>query len=198
MTEFGSGICRRIAQMDAGNHQFASVPQLIDAYAKWVGRYIKQGFRVYLVTLKFNQITGCRASKIARMLREIEYQFYPTLIKHVERWPMKASRQQNLPRLIAIPDMPVGKTTNKLSSRDVKINDGLHVHAIVAMPPTLRTFLKPFKLRKLLREKRHRFIGDFTSIADIDALRIRTRARFVTDYRAGPGNLDSTISGVSA
>src|ERR1019366_701885 len=116
MTEFGSGICRRIVQMYTGNHQIASVPQLIDAYGIWVSRYIKKGFRVYLVTIKFNQITGFRASKIARMLSEIEYQFYPTLVKHVERWPMKASRQQNLPRLIAIPDMPVGKTTGKLSS----------------------------------------------------------------------------------
>jgi hypothetical protein len=73
-------------------------------------------------------------------LKQVEYQFYPTLIKHVERWPMKPSRQCNLPRLIALPDFPVAKHSKKLSARDVTINDGLHVHAImIATGRRLRT-----------------------------------------------------------
>jgi hypothetical protein len=51
---------------------------------------------------------------------------------------------------------------------------------------------------KILREKRHRFIGDFTSIADIDAVRIKSRARFVTDYvfksaKRSPALLDDVL-----
>jgi hypothetical protein len=184
--------------MDNRNHQIASVPQLINAYGEWVEEFIGEGFRVYLVTFKFNNIPGSHKHKSSRMLREIEDQFYPTLIKHVERRPLKPSRQCNLPRLIAIPDRPVAKKTTELSLRDVKINDGLHVHAIVAMAPTLRTLFKALKLRKLLREKRHRFIGDFTSIADIDAVRIKSRARFVTDYvfksaKRSPALLDNVL-----
>jgi hypothetical protein len=116
------------------------------------------------------------------MLREIENQFYPTLIKQVERWPMKPSRQRNLPRLLAIPDLPVQKNTKKLSAQDTKINDGLHVHAIVAMAPTLRSSLNGANLKNTIRQKRNRFIGDFTSIADIDVVRIKSKVRFVTDY----------------
>ena len=74
------------------------------------------------------------------------------------------------------------KNSKKLSAKDVKINNGLHVHAIVAMAPTLRSFLNGAKLKQLLRERRHRFIGDFTSIADIHAIRIKNRVGFVADY----------------
>ncbi len=137
---------------------------IVEAYGKWVERYVDQGFRVYLVTFKFSNITGPDIHKISEMHREIENQFYPTLIKHVERWPLKPSRQQNLPRLISVPDLPVHKNTKKLSARDVTINNGLHVQAIVAMAPTLRSFLNGAKLTKLLREKRHRFIGRFTEL----------------------------------
>jgi hypothetical protein len=47
-------------------------------------------------------------------------QFYPTLIKHVERQPMKLSRQGNLPILIGTPDLPVMKYSKKLSVRRIK------------------------------------------------------------------------------
>jgi hypothetical protein len=87
--------------MDHKYHRAALIPQLINAYGEWVENYIDQGFRVYLVTFKFNNIPGSNTHKISEMLREIENQFYPTLIKHVERWPLKPSRQRNLPRLFA-------------------------------------------------------------------------------------------------
>jgi len=164
------------------DHRVVLIAQLINAYGEWVEDYVDQGFRVYLVTFKFNNIPGSNTRKSSEMLREIENQFYSTLVKHVERWPMKPSRQRNLPRLLAVPDLPVQKNTKKLSARDIKINDGLHVHAIVAMAPTLRTLLNGAKLIRLLREKRHRFIGGFTSIADIHAVWVKDRVRFVVDY----------------
>jgi hypothetical protein len=72
------------------------------------------------------------------------------------------------------------------------------VHAIVAMAPTLRTLLNGANLTKLLREKRHRFIGHFTSIADIDTVRIKSKVRFVTDYvfksaKRNPALLDDVL-----
>ena len=117
---------------------FASVPQLINGYGEWVQSLFDDGFRMYLVTFKFNHIPGSSEYKRREMLKQVEYQFYPTLIKRVERQPMKPSRQRNLPRLIASPDLPVAKYSKKLSVKDVTINDGLHVHAVIAMPLTLR------------------------------------------------------------
>ena len=94
---------------------------------------------------------------------------------------MKPSRQCNLPILIGVPDLPVAKHTKKLSVRDVTINDGLHVHAIVAMPRTLRHY-RGCKLKKLIQEHEHRFIGAFTSISDIDVERIKSRPNYVAGY----------------
>jgi hypothetical protein len=162
-------------------YQFASVPQLIEAYGKWVQGYFDKGFRMYLVTFKFNHIPGSSEYKRREMLKQVEYQFYPTLIKHVERWPMKPSRQRNLPRLIGIPDLPVAKHTKKLSARDVTINDGLHVHAIIAMPLTLR-HPNGCKLKQLVQENQHCFIGAFTSISHVDVRRITDHPKYVAGY----------------
>jgi hypothetical protein len=162
-------------------HQFAALPQLIEGYGEWVQSYFDQGFRMYFVTFKFDHIPGSSEYKRREMLKQVEYQFYPTLIKHVERWPMKPSRQHNLPILIAVPDLPVMKHTKKLSARDVRINDGLHVHAIIAMPRTLRHY-RGCKLKKLIREHQHRFIGHFTRISDIDVERIKSRPNYVAGY----------------
>jgi hypothetical protein len=147
---------------------------------------------MYLVTFKFNHIPGSSEYKRREMLKQVEYQFYPTLIKHVERWPMKPSRQRNLPRLIASPDLPVAKYSKKLSVRDVTINDGLHVHAIIAMPSTLRHF-NGCKLINLIREKRQSFIGPFSSISHIDVQRIKDNPEYVADYVLKNAKRNATI-----
>ena len=162
-------------------HQVVSIAEVMKGYGEWVQSYFDKGFRMYLVTFKFDHIPGSSEYKRREMLKRVEYQFYPTLIKHVERWPMKPSRQCNLPRLIGIPDLPVAKHTKKLSARDVKINNGLHLHAIIAMPLTLR-HPDGCKLKTLIQEHQHRFIGHFTSISDIDVRRIRDHPNYVAGY----------------
>jgi hypothetical protein len=163
--------------------QFASVPQLIQGYGEWVQGLFDDGFRMYVVTFKFNHIQGSSENKRRVMLKEVEYQFYPTLIKHVERQPMKPSRQCNLPRLMAAPDLPVAKHSKKLSVKDVTINDGLHVHAMIAMASTMRHY-RGCKLKNLLRDRRHRFIGSFTNICHIDVRRNKKTSRIRCRLRA--------------
>ena len=163
-------------------HQFASVSELIEGYRKWVKSYFNEGFRMYLVTLKFNNILGSTEYKRREMLKQVEHQFYPTLIERAERWPMKLSMQRNLPRLIAVPDLPVVKHSKKLSARVVKINDGLHVHAIIAMPKTLCHKLRGCNLKKLIEDNQRGFIGRFTTVSDIDVERIKDSPKHVTDY----------------
>jgi hypothetical protein len=85
------------------------------------------------------------------------------------------------PRLIAIPCLPEVKHCKKLSARDVKLNDGLHVHAIVAMPKTFRHELR-CKLKKLIEDNQRCFIGRFTTVSHIDVERIKDSPKHVTDY----------------
>jgi hypothetical protein len=98
-------------------YQFASVPELINGYGECVQSLFDDGFRVYLVTFKFNQIPGSSEYKGREMLKQIEYD------------------------------------SKKLSVKDVTINDGLHLHAIIAMPSTMR-HPDGCKLKNLIREKR--------------------------------------------
>jgi hypothetical protein len=163
-------------------HQFASVSELIEGYRKWLESHFNQGFRMYLVTFKFNNIPGSIEYKRREMLKQIEHQFYPMLVKRVERWPMKPSRQRILPRLIAVPDLPVVKHSEKLSARVGKVNDGLHVRAIIAMPNTLRHELRGCNLEKLIEDNQRCFIGRFTTVSDIDVERIKDSPKHVTDY----------------
>src|ERR1700677_5147707 len=107
---------------------------------------------MYLVTFKFNNIPGSIEYKRREMLKQVEHQFYPTLVKRVERSPMKPSRRRILPRLIAVPDLPVVKHSEKLSARVVRVNDGLHVRAIIAMPKQLCHKLRGCDLKKLIED----------------------------------------------
>jgi hypothetical protein len=181
----------RISKMDKyhANHgnirkheyEFASAPQSIEGYGKWIKGYFDEGFRMYLVTFKFDHLSGSSEYKRREMLKQVEDQFYLTLTEHVDRLPMKPSRQHNLPRLIAVPDLPVATHSKKLSAKDVKINGGLHVHTIIAMPPTLR-HPDGCKLKTLIRENQNHFIGDFTSISHIYIRRITDHPKYVTGY----------------
>jgi hypothetical protein len=163
-------------------HHFASVSELMKGYRQWVESHFNEGFRMYLVTFKFNNIPGSIEYKRREMLKQVEHQFYPTLTKRVKSWPMKPSMQRNLPTLIAVPDMPVVKHSKKLSARVAKNNDGLHIHAIIAMPRTLRHKLRGCNLKKLIEEKQRCFIGRYTTVSDIDVERVKDSPKHVTDY----------------
>ena len=49
--------------------QFASVPQLINGYGEWVQSLFDDGFRMYLVTFKFNHIQGSSEYKRREMVK---------------------------------------------------------------------------------------------------------------------------------
>ena len=61
---------------------------------------------------------------------------YSMLLTRVHRKPRTASTDE-LPVLIGAVDLPVYKH-NKASGPMVFCNDGLHVHALMLMPPTTR------------------------------------------------------------
>ena len=64
---------------DGKYEQFASVPQLIEGYGEWVKSLFDDGFRMYLVTFKFNQIPGSSEYKWREMSKQVEYKFLSNL-----------------------------------------------------------------------------------------------------------------------
>ncbi len=102
------------------------------AYAKWIERLIQQGFHPWFVTFMFDQLPGSPATYQQQMLQTVD-RVYGIRITRVLKHPTAASSRHRRPIWLAAPDLPVFKHL-KGSLRDVTINDGLHVHAIVLEP----------------------------------------------------------------
>jgi hypothetical protein len=155
-----------------------SAPKLlIAAYGDWVKKQISRGWKGYLATFMFDQLSGGEKAIRAQILKQVE-QFYSTLVTRVERKPRSVARQPFLPKLIACLDLPKG-TGYVWTLEDVVVNDGWHLHAIVLIPGTSRL---QTGLIKHIREHSHCYIHEFSRIRKIHVKRIKNRPLHVTDY----------------
>jgi hypothetical protein len=107
----------------------------VDGYTQLVTDRVRAGWSCNLVTFLFSQPPGPRSAVISRMRDEV-HRIYSTLLTRVHRKPRTASTDE-LPVLVGVMDLPVHKH-NKLSGPMVLCNGGLHVHALMLMPPTSR------------------------------------------------------------
>jgi hypothetical protein len=120
--------------MDKKTKQFKSV--ITKAFGKWIEEYIDKGWQCYLTTFMFNPLFGSPDGIVRQMSAEVE-RVYSTLLTRVVRNPRSPKVKGSLPILIGFPDLPVFKH-NKGRLQDVVINDGLHYHAMVLLPPRSR------------------------------------------------------------
>jgi hypothetical protein len=102
---------------------------------------------------------------------------YSTLLTRVHRKPRMASTDE-LPVLIGVLDLPVYKR-DKSSLPMVLCNGGLHVHALMLMPPTSR--LKE-SLADHFRDKRNLYAESGRSIQRIHVRRVVENHERVVDY----------------
>jgi hypothetical protein len=114
----------------------AAKSQITRAFGKWSEEYISRGWQCYLTTFMFNPLSGSREGIVRQMSKEVE-RVYSTLLTRVVRDPRSPKVKGSLPILIGFPDLPVFKH-NKGRLQDVVINDGLHYHAMVLLPPRSR------------------------------------------------------------
>jgi hypothetical protein len=128
---------------------------------------VRSGWSCHPVISLFSQLPGLRTAVINRMKDEVQ-RVSSTLLTRVHRKPRTASTDE-LPVLIGAVDLPVYKH-NKLSGPIVLCNGGLHVHALVLMPPTSR--LKE-SLADHFRDKRNLYAGWGSSIQCIDVRHCR-------------------------
>jgi hypothetical protein len=108
---------------------------LVDGYTQLVTDRVRAGWSWHLVTFLFSQLPGPRSAVIGGMKDEV-HRVYSTLLTRVHRKPRTASTD-DLPILIGVMDLPVRKH-NKSSGPLVLSNAGLHVHAVVLIPPASR------------------------------------------------------------
>lgn len=110
--------------------------QFIEGLADLTRQRVDAGFEPSLVTFMFARIPGNPATIIGGMRREAE-RVYAALITRVVRRPMSLRSVGLLPIMIAAPDMPVPKR-NKPAGDEIALNDGLHMHAVLLVPPGSR------------------------------------------------------------
>lgn len=151
--------------------------ELLEAYARWPEERWTLGFTPYLVTFMFNPLPGNAQAKMAIMQEEITKTYYKILTAHY-RYPNKVPTY-NLPMWIACPDRPVPKSVNKDSIIQVTLNDGLHYHAIVMIPPLTRMKMN---FEDFIARKQHNFTGKDRYLQRIDVKPITENLAYVTDY----------------
>jgi hypothetical protein len=149
---------------------------LLDGYTQLITDRVRSGWSCDLVTFLFSQLPGPRSAVINRMKDEV-HRIYSTLLTRVHRKPRTASTDE-LPVLIGVLDLPVHKH-NKLSGPVVLCNGGLHVHALMLMPPTSR--LKQ-SLTDHFREKQEQYVGSGRPALRIDVRPVVKDHGRVVDY----------------
>jgi hypothetical protein len=110
-------------------------------------------------------------------MKDEVHRVYSTLLTRVHRKPRTASTDELLV-LIGAVDLPVYKR-DKASGPMVLCNGGLHVHALMLMPPASR--LKG-SLPDHFRDKRNLYAGSGSSIQRIDVRRVVENHERVVDY----------------
>ena len=149
---------------------------LLDGYTQLITDRVRSGWSCDLVTFLFSQLPGPRSAVINRMKDEV-HRIYSTLLTRVHRKPRTASTDE-LPVLIGVLDLPVHKH-NKLSGPVVLCNGGLHVHALMLMPPTSRL---ERSLADHFLEKRDLYVGPAKPTVRIDVRPVVKDHGRVVDY----------------
>jgi hypothetical protein len=108
--------------------------QLIVSFNSMILDRVQAGWQPYFVTYVFRHISGGRSKRTRIMTSEV-CRVYSQLITRIVRNPNAPSYQQLLPYLMASPDLPVPKRGSKASVRELTINDGLHFHGVLVLPP---------------------------------------------------------------
>jgi hypothetical protein len=151
----------------------AAIPE----FSRWIRRYIdkKQGWTPYLLTFMFKPRLGGDKAIKSMMADEVD-RVYSTFVTHVVRCPRYQSKNERRPFLLAVPDGPGGKR-NKNHLSDISINNGLHLHAILLIPPKSR-------LRRGVEDQFERYKSAFVRnmVLRIDVQRIETNLDEVVDY----------------
>lgn len=131
-----------------------AVDDVIAGYKQFVVDRVREGWHPHLATLMFAPLFGKPAAVIAQMMAEAEFAYKKFLTRAVRR-PLSSGSLDWLPILIAAPDWPVGKHDKPLAQ--VKINDGLHFHGLLLMPPFSRL---PIPVDEHFRQQQALYVGD--------------------------------------
>jgi len=112
---------------------FSFRKKLVESYSELVGHQMQKGMDAYYFSFMFNQLPGRRRQQTEQMLAEVK-RVRDILTRQVVRKPESPNWEHLRPVFIVCPDLPVAKHV-KQKVRAFNVNDGLHVNAVVLVPP---------------------------------------------------------------
>ena len=148
--------------------------ELVRLYGTWIKKYLDTGtWEGYLFTIMFKHLTRL-PEPIEQMHQEL-ITLYSKIVIQAVRNPKRPTWADRLPRGLFVPDSFLGY--NKMKSRDLLLNDGLHMHGIMIVPKKSR--LK-YPLDVLIERNKDFYYGN--KIQDIDIRLIGNNSVYVTEY----------------
>jgi len=112
---------------------FSFRKKLVESYSELVRDELQRGMDAYYLSFMFNQLPGGPRQQTEQMLAEVE-RVRNILTRQVVRKPESPNWGHLRPVFIVCPDLPVAKHV-KQEVRAFNVNDGLHVNAVVLVPP---------------------------------------------------------------
>lgn len=149
---------------------------VLSGYVKLVADRVNNGWQPNLATLMFKPLPGKPRAVIEQMRSEAE-RVYSSFLPRVVRRPLLPESADRLPIMIVAPDGPVGKRDKPLAS--VKINDGLHLHGLLLMPPTSRL---PMPAHEHFRRHQARYVDERFKLERVDVRPVDHDVKRVVDY----------------
>jgi hypothetical protein len=153
---------------------------LVEHIISWWSREMEErvtlhGWNAYLVTFMFNHIPGPSPKRL-KLMQDSVCRFYSKLVTRIVRKPNSIYQLINRPRMITAHDYPVFKH-EKIGLPAATVNDGLHMHSILAVP--LKSRLKEDIASHVARKS---FLYIKSPLRNIHFQPIENNIKGVTDY----------------
>jgi hypothetical protein len=154
---------------------------IMETIISWWSREMEErvrldGWNAYFVTFMFNHIPDKPAAAKLKLMQDRVCRFYSKLVTRIVRKPNSPAQLFNRPRMICAPDYPVFKY-EKIGLRAATVNDGLHLHSILAVP--LKSRLKEDVAFHVGRKP---YLYVKPPLRKIDFRPIESNMKGVTDY----------------
>lgn len=149
---------------------------ILEGYQDMIRARIAGGFEPYLLTFMFKQLKGSDRAIAAQMVREVERIFTILLTRIIKRPPNTEMNGQ--PLLVGSLDWQVPKS-ERVSIADASINDGMHYHANMLVPPITRNMRT---LDEIVDRHRRAFEGPTKMLTRLHVQPIKNNAQYVCGY----------------
>jgi hypothetical protein len=145
--------------------RYASVIDVVlDGYERLALERVRAGWRPLLLSMLFGPLPGRPQGQLIQMFDDVD-RVYRTFLPRflVARRNLGLRPIDELPLLIVAPDLPVGKRDKPLA--DVVVNDGLHLHGVMLVPPRSRLSCS---VEQHFREEQGLYVRDRSRLRKLD------------------------------